>query len=125
MPQQLRLPFADIVVLKPNIAELVVFSGIELTSGMVQEYQQVLVKHLKQPIGLLINKRNAYTYSFSAQMEIGLAKEIRATAILVERESSVLVMQSIKGMPDHTQWNMDIFFERDAALTWLEQQLQT
>ena len=122
--QQLELPFADIQILKPNIAEIIVFDGIEVTSNMVRQYQQVLIEQLEHPVGLLINKRNAYTYSFSAQMELGLETEIKATAILVERESSVLVMRSIKDMPDHGQWNMDVFFEREAAIAWLEQQLR-
>lgn len=121
--KQLKLPFAQILLLKPNIAEIIVAEGVEVTSDMVFEYQELLINEIPGPIGLLINKRNNYTYTFGAQMELGLSKEIKATAILAEREPTVLVMRSIKGLPEHSQWNMDVFYDRGLAINWLEEQL--
>ncbi len=123
MNDLLELSFAEITVLQPNIAEIVIANGVSVTSEMVKEYHRLLKQNLKKPSGLLINKCNSYTYSFGAQIELGLANHIKATAILVHRDSSVLIMQSIKEMPDHAQWNMDIFFEREPAVAWLDKQL--
>ncbi|MBN1378642.1 MAG: hypothetical protein JXA04_05350 [Gammaproteobacteria bacterium] len=124
MENRLDLPYAQILLLRPHIAELVIFDGVELTAEMVREYQLILRERFSSPFGLLINKGNHYTYSFDAQMELGLDKTMKATAVLVERESSELIMRSIKNLPDHTEWNMNVFYEREHAIAWLEKQLQ-
>ena len=52
-----KLSFADINILREDIAEVIVHEGIEMDLAMVDEYHAYLQKHLQSPFSLLVNKK--------------------------------------------------------------------
>ena len=89
-----ELSFAKIIILRDDIAEVMINDGIEMNPGMVDQYHDFLLSHLRSPFALLINKVNAYTYSFEAQ-------------------------QKLASFPRDEDWNISIFPDHDQALGWL------
>jgi len=43
------LPFAKIIVLRNDIAEVIINDGIDMDLAMVNEYHKFLLSHLKAP----------------------------------------------------------------------------
>ncbi len=120
--QELNLPFADIKILRDDIAEVIIHEGIELDLEMVNQYHETLLKHLAAPFSLLINKIHPYTYTFEAQKIIATLPEINAMAVIVYSDISKVSTHSLASFPRDTQWNIQIFQDRDAAMSWLELQ---
>lgn len=117
------LSFGEIILLKPNLAEVVVSEGMEINIAQVEEFHGFLLTHLRSPFGLLINKKHHYTYSFEAQLKITDLPEIKAIAVLVFRRTSALSTLTLKKLPGRRNANLEIFDDRDIALNWLDQQL--
>ena len=62
-----KLSFGEIIILKPNLAEVIVDNDVEMDLEMVGEYHEFLLSKLGHPFNLLINKVHQYTYTFEAQ----------------------------------------------------------
>jgi len=122
-----QLSFAQITILRPDIAEVVVNDGIEMNMAMVNEYHKFLIAHLTAPFSLLINKINSYSYDFEAQIHLANINEINAMAIVAYTKATQYSTHSLAtGAFRKKSWNIEIFHERQTALSWLEnQQLQT
>jgi len=114
-----KLDFANIVILRSDIAEVVVHDGIEITQIMVDQYHDFLLQHLVAPFSLLINKLHSYTYDFSAQKSIANLEQIKAIAVVVYNEVSKASTDSIIKFPREKQWNIEMFSGREMALEWL------
>jgi len=76
------LPFAKIIILQKDIAEVMINDGVEMDTKMVDQYHDFLLSHLHPPFSLLINKVNSYTYDFQAQIHLATLKEINAMAVI-------------------------------------------
>lgn len=124
MTDEHHLSFADVILHQPNLAEVIVYEGIEIDMPMVEEYHDFLLSNLQAPFALLVNNKNHYTYTFEAQLSITLLKEVKAIAVLAYDRASRYATESLKNMPNHTAWNMTIFDDRDKAIAWLRPQLQ-
>ena len=120
-----QLSFGTLAVLDEHTAEVIVDEGEELDLAAVDEYHAFLATHLKPPICLLINKLNGYTYTFEAQLKIGDINGLCAMAILTYNRASRVSTQNMAALPRQTQWNMEIFEERETALAWLAGQAKT
>lgn len=118
--QEYQLPFADIKILRNDIAEVIIHDGIEMDIAMVQQYHESLLQHLQPPFSLLINKINSYTYTFDAQKSLATLPEINAMAVIVYNDISKLSTDNLASFPRDTQWNLQIFNDRFAAISWLE-----
>jgi len=114
-----KLDFANIVILRSDIAEVIVHDGIEITQYMVDEYHAFLTQHLSAPFSLLINKLHAYTYDFSAQKNIANLEQIKAIAVVVYNEISRASTDSLIRFPRENPWNIEMFTGREMALEWL------
>jgi len=114
-----KLDFANIVILRPDIAEVIVHDGIEMTQIMVDQYHDFLSRHLTAPFSLLINKLHSYTYDFSAQQSIANLDQIKAIAVVVYNEVSRASTDSLINTPREKQWNIEMFSGREMALEWL------
>lgn len=79
-----QLAFAEIIILKDNLAEVIINQGVLIDLKMVETYHQFLISHLVAPFSLLINKKFDYTYTFKAQKKVGDLDEINQIAVLVE-----------------------------------------
>ncbi|PCI63600.1 MAG: hypothetical protein COB35_00745 [Gammaproteobacteria bacterium] len=116
-----QLSFAQIVILRPDIAEVIINDGIEINIVMMHEYHKFLLTHLKKPFSLLINKLNCYSYDFEAQTQLANLTEVNAMAVITYTKASELATRSLSsGVLRKTPWHLEIFPDRQSALLWLE-----
>ena len=114
-----ELPFAKIIVLDKDLAEVLIDDGVEMNTAMVAAYHDFLLAHLQAPFSLLINKINAYTYDFEAQGSLATLEQINAMAVVTYNRISMISTESLAAMPRSKEWNLRIFSDRDEALAWL------
>ena len=114
-----ELPFAKIIILRDDIAEVMINDGVEMNVGMVEQYHSFLLSHLQAPFSLLINKVNSYTYDFHAQEELATLKEIKAMAVIANNRVTKITTETLASFPRDVEWNLKIFSNRDEALVWL------
>jgi len=92
-----------------------------MTLAMVEHYHEFLLLHLVSPFSLLINKVNNYTYSFDAQVNLATLNEIHAMAVVAYTRSTKISTEYLKAcVPRKTDWNLNIFSDREEALNWLQ-----
>ena len=114
-----ELPFAKIIILRDDIAEVMINEGIQMDKDMVEQYHDFLLSHLHAPFSLLVNKVNAYTYDFQAQEKLATLKEIHAMAVVAYNRVTQLTTETLASYPREVKWNLSIFTNRDEALAWL------
>lgn len=114
-----ELSFAKIIILREDIAEVIINDGIEMNAEMVDEYHNFLLSHLHAPFSLLINKVNSYTYDFQAQEKLATLKEINAMAVVAYNRATRISTEMLATFPRNVDWNLRIFSNRDEALAWL------
>ena len=114
-----ELPFAKIIIIQDDIAEIMVNEGIEMNASMVEQYHEFLLSHLKPPFSLLVNKINSYTYDFDAQTKIGTIKEINVMAVVAYNRVTKIATETLAAYPRSEEWKLKIFSNRDAAIDWL------
>jgi len=114
-----ELPFAKIIILRDDIAEVMINDGVEMNVGMVEQYHSFLLSHLQAPFSLLINKVNSYTYDFHAQEELATLKEIKAMAVIANNRVTKITTETLASFPRDVEWNLKIFSNRDEAMAWL------
>lgn len=112
-------PFGKINVINPHIAEVIINEGITLDKQEVQDYNQVLRSNLEPPFSVLINKENAYSYTFEAQLEMGRFNDIVYRAVVAYNHNAEMATQIIMDLNKNSNWNIKIFRERQTALNWL------
>ncbi|GAW96862.1 MULTISPECIES: hypothetical protein [Colwellia] len=100
---------------------MIVNEGVELNLTMVKQLHEFFLAHLHSPFSLLINKINAYSYDFEAQINIGNLSEIHAIAVIVYKIASQLNTEYLANtIPRADKWNLRIYSDRDVALNWLQ-----
>jgi len=114
-----ELPFAKIIILSEDIAEVIINDGVEMNTDMVDQYHDFLLSHLHAPFALLVNKVNSYSYNFEAQQNLATLKEINAMAVVSYNRSTTLATKNLAAFPRNEKWNISIFSSRDEALSWL------
>lgn len=114
-----ELPFAKIIILDENIAEVIINEAIVMDSHMVDEYHEFLLSHLNAPFSLLVNKVNSYTYDFSAQTKLANLEEINVMAVVAYNRITKITTESLASYPRNKQWNLKVFSNRRDALEWL------
>ena len=114
-----ELPFAKIIILREDIAEVIVDEGVQMDSAMVERYHGFLLSHLCAPFSLLINKLNSYTYDFEAQEKLATLEEINVMAVVAYSRVTELVTETLVSVPRVVEWNLRIFSNRESALHWL------
>lgn len=120
-----ELPFAKIIILRDDIAEVMINDGVKMNISMVEQYHNFLLSHLHAPFSLLVNKVNSYTYDFEAQGKLAALKEIKAMAVVAYNRATEITTETLASYPRDVKWNLRIFSNRDDALSWLisEQEL--
>ena len=117
-----ELPFAKIIILRDDIAEVMINEGVQMDIDMVEQYHRFLLSHLQAPFSLLINKVNAYSYDFEAQQKLATLTEIRAMAVVAYNRVSRIATETLAAYPRKVKWNLQIFSNRQEALNWLRVQ---
>lgn len=113
------LPFVQLIKLAPDLVEAIVADGVEMDSAMVAQYHDWIRQHMADPCLVLVNKRNAYSYTFDAQREIGTIPQIKAIAFLTYSPISDVATENLAEFPRSKPWRTHIFHDRDEALAWL------
>ncbi|RKZ63340.1 MAG: hypothetical protein DRQ44_10170 [Gammaproteobacteria bacterium] len=113
------LPYAKIIILHDNIAEVIINDEVKMDLKMVEHYHEFLLSHLASPFSLLINKINSYTYDFDAQLKLATLKEINAMAVVAYNQITKITTESLASYPRSKEWNLKVFSNRDDALSWL------
>ncbi|WP_372755563.1 hypothetical protein [Mariniflexile sp.] len=114
-----KLSFGEIIVIKENLAEVIVNEGVEMNEVLIDEYHDFLLTYLKPPIFLLINKKNSYSYNFQAQRTIINLKEIEAMAVVVSSTAGLMSTETLININKSSNWNIQLFRDRVEALNWL------
>jgi hypothetical protein len=114
-----ELPFAKIILLNKDLAEVLINDGVEMNTEMVAAYHDFLLAHLQAPFSLLVNKVNAYSYDFEAQANLATLEQINAMAVVTYNRISKISTESLASMPRSREWNLRIFSDRGEALAWL------
>ena len=114
-----ELPFAKIIVLDKDLAEVLINDGVEMNTEMVAAYHDFLLNHLQAPFSLLVNKVNAYSYDFEAQANLATLEQINAMAVVTYNRISTISTESLASMPRSREWNLRIVSDRGEALAWL------
>ena len=114
-----ELPFAKVIILQGDLAEVLINDGVVMNAEMVEQYHGFLLSHLRAPFSLLINKVNAYTYDFDAQEKMATLEEINAMAVVAYNRITRISTESLASIPRDEKWNLSIFSDRDTALKWL------
>lgn len=114
------LSFGEISILQDDIAEVIVNNGVEFDLEMVKEYHEFLLKEMKAPFSLLINKLNSYTYTFEAQRELASLKQINAMAVVAYNKIAETSTKILTVLPREQSWKIKIFDNRRLALMWLQ-----
>jgi hypothetical protein len=114
-----ELPFAKIIILRDDIAEVMINDGVIMDVAMVEQYHDFLLSHLRAPFSLLVNKVNSYTYDFEAQEKLATLTEINAMAVIAYNRVTEITTQILASFPRDVNWNLRIFSDRDEALEWL------
>ena len=115
-----ELSFCKIIILREDIAEIIVNDDIEIDMEMVGQYHEFLLSHLTSPFSVLINRINSYTHSFDAQMKIGTLPELNAIGVVSYNRTTDIVSKGMASLPRNKEWNFNIFSRRDEALAWVE-----
>ena len=114
-----KLSFCEIILLKNDIAEVIVDDGIEINLSMVEEYHTFLLDKMAHPFSLLINKKNSYSYTFEAQLHLATLTQINFMAVIVYTKISEISTKNLVSLPREILWQLEIFNDRELALTWL------
>ena len=114
-----ELPYAKIIILQDDIAEVIIDDEVIMDLAMVEHYHDFLLSHLSPPFSLLINKVNSYTYDFNAQLKLATLVEINAMAVVAYNRITEISTESLASYPRTEKWNLKIFSNRNDALAWL------
>jgi hypothetical protein len=113
------LAFGKINFINSHIAEIIINDGITLGKEEVRYCHRVLRSNLEPPFSVLIHKENAYSYTFEAQLEMGMHSDILLRAIVVYHHNAEMAAKIIMNLNKNKNWNIEIFRERQSALDWL------
>lgn len=114
-----QISFATICVLRSDLAEITVDSGVDINLGMVDEIHQLLLSLFSHPFSLLINKSNAYSTQLDALIKFGALTAIDKIAIFAPNKLAKMSAEFSATIPSSTVLNIEVFTERDDALDWL------
>ncbi|MBT7913257.1 hypothetical protein HN588_05050, partial [Candidatus Bathyarchaeota archaeon] len=75
-----QLPFATIIKLRSDIAELVIDGDIEVNLQMLGLIHEWLLNNLDDSFSVMVNRINSYSYTPEAHPHIGSLKGLKAIA---------------------------------------------
>ncbi len=124
MDDEYRLSFCLLKRLPGRIVEVVPDADIEIDLPMAEELDRTMIAMMGNVFAILVNKVNAYSVTFEAQIKIGVLVEAKATAVVVYNSFGEMGTQQIKAMTeDGGEKKIDIFFDKAQAISWLEEKM--
>lgn len=120
--QNFKLSFGNVIILKEDLAEIIIDEGVEVNGIMVEKLHDFLLRNLNAPFRLLINTQNSYSYTFRAQIQIAMLKEIEAIGVSVGSEVALMSIETMIFLSKNNSCviQFEIFKSRIEALAWLQ-----
>lgn len=116
------MTFGTIIKHGNSLAEIIVDEGVEMDLVQVKEYHNCLLKNLKTPFYVLVNRKHSYTYTFEAQKEIVGFDKIKKLAVLLVTHSALMSTETLLSLNENINWEVASFRLKEDALAWLEEQ---
>lgn len=116
--------FGQLIRLSEGVFEVIIDEGIEIDREMMNAYHAYFREHASGPFVVLVNRKNAYTYTIEVQQNIGHMPGVKAFAVLVYSRLNEISTQFVKSLPSNKNWNLEIFHDREEALGWLRLELR-
>lgn len=117
------LSFGEASILQDNIIEIIVNEDVEIGLDMVSEFQELVKNQLKTPCAILMNKVNAYSYAFEAFECIACMESLKLVAVVSYSKTSDAISSYLIGRLNETNTDVEIFSDRESALSWLQTEL--
>jgi hypothetical protein len=114
-----QISFAKICVLSGDLTEITVDSGVDINLEMVDEIHHYLLSIFSYCFSLLINKSNSYSTQPDALIQFGTLDRIDKIAIFSHNKLAKMSAEFSVSIPSSTSLNLEVFTERNEALTWL------
>lgn len=86
---------------------------------MVDEIHHYLLSIFSHYFSLLINKSNSYSTQLDALIQFGILDRIDKIAIFSLNKLANMSAEFSASSPNSTSLNIEVFTERNEALTWL------
>lgn len=101
-----------------NIIEVIPHDDIEINIKDMDDLQ-ALINNNADPVLLLINRRNEYSYSFDAIRAIRSLENVKALALLFNNLTESYGARIIQGEKDKCHYPSETFLDKQDALEWL------
>ena len=112
-----KLSFCDITYLDDYIVEVVPYKNCHIEDREVVELHKFF-DSLPYKVGVLVNRKNPYSYSFNAQINIAMHEKIAVVGIYMPNPALIsnnkYIAKTIKSKKP-----IKIFTEHDIAEVWL------
>ena len=119
-----KLPFGTIEICAPSIAEVTFDEGVVLDEDAVNICHHYLINSLIAPFSVLINKKCNYSFTFTAQQNIGNIAELKAMAVVIGTTGGALSAKTIMSINGALREKAKLFYKREIGLNWLLEQHQ-
>jgi len=115
-----QISFARISILRSDLAEVIVNDGVDINIDMVDEIHTALLSLLDDSFSLLINKTYAYSTQLDALIQFGALSAINKIAVFAPNKLAKMSADFSATIPSSAELNIEVFTERDEALSWLQ-----
>lgn len=119
--------FGQIKLISPNIVEVVISQGIEISLELLEEYEGLMSEYFTDNYAILVNRLNNYSYAYEALLCIGSAQNLKAAAIINYGVAVAQQTKDLKSIRHMDNLNIKEFsgleLGRESAIAWLEEQL--
>jgi hypothetical protein len=100
---------------EPQIMEIIINEGVVLDEEKIQKIEEGLLGKYSGRYALLVNRKNRYSHTHESMMKVARLRNLIAIAILVYKDFAKQAAQ----IHELYQQNVNIFDDREKALTWL------
>ncbi|WP_019028176.1 STAS/SEC14 domain-containing protein [Colwellia piezophila] len=114
-----QISFAQIRVLRRDLAEITVDSGVDIDLNMVDEIHRYLLSLFNQSFSLLINKTNSYSTQLDALIQFGNLATLDRIAVFAPNKLAKMSADFSATIPSSAALTIDVFTDREEALAWL------
>lgn len=116
------LSFGKVSILRSDIAEIIVDEGVDINVQMVDEIHHFLLSIFVNSFSLLINKTNSYSSQLDALIKFGTLSTINKIAMFAPNRMAKLSADFEADIPSSEALNIQVFSQREEALSWLDYQ---
>jgi len=113
--KQYSLDFCDFVHHENGVLEVIVHEGVEITSDMAHEFLGAIDNIEPKVVAALVNRKNNYSYTFSANFILAKANSVKYLAIVNYRK----LMWPLKGAFFPKKYRIAFFDNTEEATEWL------